>query len=59
MTKFQSPNPEKITNTLKVAIDWLNENIQQVFNNKAPGVIPDIGHRLVLMGHSAAGHVTT
>ena len=59
MTRFQSPNPEKITNTLKIAIDWINENIQKVFNNKVPGVQVDIQDRLILIGHSAAGHVTT
>ena len=40
-------------------MDWISENIQQVFNSKAPGVIPDIDNRLTLMGHSAAGHVVT
>lgn len=40
-------------------IDWLNENLQLVLNNRAPGVIADIQNRFILMSHSAAGHVTT
>lgn len=40
-------------------IDWLDQNIQQVFNNRAPGVIGDLEGRFILMGHSAAGQVVT
>lgn len=40
-------------------IDWLNENIQLVFNNRVPGVIADLQNRFILMGHSAGGHVIT
>ena len=40
-------------------MDWLGENIQTVFNNRAPGVIVDMADRFMLMAHSAAGHVTT
>ena len=44
---------------MKAVMDWLNENIQTVFNNRAPGVIVDMADRFMLMAHSAAGHVTT
>jgi hypothetical protein len=38
---------------------WLDENIQIVLNNRVPGVIADLDSRLILIGHSAANHVTT
>lgn len=40
-------------------IAWLNENLQLVLNNRVPGVVADLDTRLILMGHSAAGHSTT
>jgi hypothetical protein len=59
VSKLQSPNPEKITNSLKSVIEWLNENLQVVLNNKVPGVVADLDNRLILMGHSIGGRVMT
>lgn len=40
-------------------VDWINDNLQDAISKKAPGVFADFQNRFVLMGHSAAGHVTT
>lgn len=40
-------------------INWLNNNLQDVFNNHAPGVVVDLKDRFILMSHSSAGHITT
>ncbi len=40
-------------------VAWINANFQDALSNRAPGVVADIANRFVLMGHSAAGHVTT
>jgi len=37
----------------------MGENMQLVFNSRAPGVIADIQNRFILIGHSAGGHVVT
>lgn len=58
LSKLQSPNPEKVTHGLNNAIDWINANLQDVLNSRAPGVQADIKDRFILMSHSAAGHVT-
>lgn len=58
ISKLQSPNPEKVTHGLEKAVDWINANLQDVLNNRAPGVIADVQDRFILMSHSAAGHVT-
>lgn len=59
VSKLQSPNPEKVTHTLTKVVDWINQNLQDAISKKAPGVAADFKNRFVLMGHSAAGHVTT
>lgn len=59
MSKLQSPLPEKVTKTLTKVVDWINLNFQEALSRKAPGVVADFKNRYVLMGHSAAGHVTT
>ena len=33
--------------------------MQQVLNNKAPGVVADLDNRLILIGHSGAGQIIT
>lgn len=45
--------------TLNQVVTWINANFQDALSNRAPGVVADIANRFVLMGHSAAGHVTT
>ena len=48
-----------MTKTLSKVVSWINDNFQDALSRKAPGVIADFKNRFVLMGHSAAGHVTT
>lgn len=40
-------------------MDWINNNFQQILTKRAYGVVADIDERMILIGHSAAGHVTT
>ena len=47
-----------MSQALRSVIDWMNENLQLVFNNRIPGVVADM-ERFILMGHSAGGHVVT
>lgn len=58
ISKMQSPNPEKVTQGLSKAVDWINGNLQDVLNTRAPAVQADLEDRFILMAHSAGGHVT-
>jgi hypothetical protein len=40
-------------------VEWINANFQEVLGRRAAGVTADIQNRFILIGHSAAGHVTT
>ncbi len=48
-----------MTKALTKVVAWINDNFQDALSRRAPGVIADFKNRYVMMGHSAAGHVTT
>jgi len=48
-----------MTNILGSVVSWLNENLPDVMTNRVPGVTADIFGKLILMGHSSAGHSMT
>lgn len=56
---MQSINPEHMTKVVGKVLDWIHDNFQAVLSNKVYGVQADIQNRLILMGHSAAGHIVT
>jgi actin-like ATPase involved in cell morphogenesis len=59
VTKLSTPSASHAAEILGHVITWINENMQQVLNNRAPGVIADLENRFILMGHSGAGQITT
>lgn len=59
ITKLSTPSPDHAAEILGNVIKWINENMQIVLNSRAPGVRADLDNRLVLVGHSGAGHITT
>lgn len=48
-----------MTKVLAKVVTWINDNFQDALSRRAPGVVADFKNRYVMMGHSAAGHVTT
>lgn len=59
VTKLSTPSATHAAEILGHVITWINENMQQVLNNRAPGVIADLENRFILMGHSGGGQITT